>query len=47
MEAYDEAIETCSDVKYSNVDVDGRIIQERNLLSLDMEDRDSYVNTIA
>ena len=37
MEAYDEAIETSFYVKDANVDVDGKIIQEVNLLNIDME----------
>ena len=38
MEAYDETIETHFYFKDSNVDVDGRMIQEGKLFSLDIED---------
>ena len=37
-EEYYEAIETFFDVKYSNADVYGIIIQEIKLLNIDMED---------
>ena len=37
MDAYDEDIENRFDLKYFNVDVDGRIIYEGKLLSIDME----------
>ena len=38
MGEYNEAIETRFDVKYANLDVDGRMIQERKLLGFYMED---------
>ena len=37
MEAYDEAIVTCCDVKNANLDVYGIMINEVKLLSLYME----------
>ena len=40
MGEYNEAIETRFDVKYANLDVDGRMIQERKLLGFYMEDEE-------
>ena len=40
MGEYNEAVETRFDVKYANLDVDGRMIQERKLLGFYMEDEE-------